>query len=117
SKKYTDIQGEKLARWDNITGWLGFTDQYWATMRVASRGEHVNAQSDYTKPNNIDEYKSSFVTATPITVAAGQTATDKSYVFAGAKEEAVISSYESEYKIDRFDLMIDWGWFFFLTKP
>ncbi|HZY51103.1 MAG TPA: membrane protein insertase YidC [Devosia sp.] len=117
SKKYTDMQSDKQIRLDNTTGWLGFTDKYWATAVIANPGTQVNAQFTYLKPNNLDEYQTSFVGSTPITIAAGATVEDKSFVFAGAKEEAVIASYESQYHFDRLELLIDWGWFFFLTKP
>ena len=117
SKKYTDLQGDKQIRLDNTTGWLGFTDKYWATAVIANPGAAVNAQFTYLKPNNQDEYQTSFVGANAVLVASGATAEDKSYVFAGAKEEAVIASYETQYHFDRLELLIDWGWFFFLTKP
>jgi YidC/Oxa1 family membrane protein insertase len=117
SKKYSDLQGDKVVKLENTTGWLGFTDKYWATTVIADPGTTINAQFTYLKPNNVDEYQTSFVESTPVTVKAGATAEDKSYVFAGAKEEAVIASYESQYHIDRLELLIDWGWFFFITKP
>ena len=117
SKKYTDMQGDKQIRLDNTSGWLGFTDKYWATAVIADPGAKINAQFTYLKPNNLDEYQTSFVGATPVTIAAGAKVEDKSFVFAGAKEEAVIASYESQYHFDRLELLIDWGWFFFLTKP
>jgi YidC/Oxa1 family membrane protein insertase len=117
SKKYSDLQGDKQIRLDNTTGWLGFTDKYWATTVITDPGEAVNAQFTYLNRNGLDEYQTSFVDATPLTVAPGASAENKSYVFAGAKEESVIASYESEYHFDRLELLIDWGWFFFLTKP
>ena len=117
SKKYTDMQGDKQIRLDNTSGWLGFTDKYWATAIIANPGTTVNAQFTYLKPNNVDEYQTSFVASTPVSIANGATADDKSYLFAGAKEEAVISSYETQYHFDRLELLIDWGWFFFITKP
>jgi YidC/Oxa1 family membrane protein insertase len=116
-RKYHDMQGEKQIRLDNTTGWLGFGDKYWATAVIAEPGEQVNAQFTYLKPGSTDEYQTSFVRTNAVTVANGTTAEDKSYVFAGAKEEAVIASYESTLKIDRLELLIDWGWFHFLTKP
>jgi YidC/Oxa1 family membrane protein insertase len=117
SKKYTDMQNDKQVRLDNTTGWLGFGDKYWATAVIADPGEQINAQFTYLKTNNRDDYQASFVESKAVVVANGATAEDKSYVFAGAKEEAVIASYESSLKIDRLELLIDWGWFHFLTKP
>ncbi|HEX4298055.1 MAG TPA: membrane protein insertase YidC [Devosia sp.] len=118
SKKYTDLQGDKAPeRFDNTTGWLGFSDKYWATAVIADPGQTVNAQFTYLKPNNLDQYQTSFVDSAPLVVANGASASNKSYLFAGAKEEAILSAYEQTYHFDRFDLMIDWGWFFFFTRP
>ncbi len=117
SKKYSDLQGDKQIRLDSTTGWLGFTDKYWATAVIAEPDEQINAQFTYLKPGNLDEYQTSFVRSNAVTVAAGASAEDTSYVFAGAKEEAVIAEYESTLKLDRLELLIDWGWFHFLTKP
>ncbi len=117
SKKYGDMQNDKQVRLDNTTGWLGFGDKYWATAVIADPAEQINAQFTYLKPNNREEYQASFVETDPVVVAAGGTGEDTSYVFAGAKEEAVIAAYESNLKLDRLELLIDWGWFHFLTKP
>ena len=117
SRKYSDMANDKLVRNDNTSGWLGFVDKYWATAVIANPGTSINAQFTYLKPAALEEYQASFVNAAPVTIANGATAEDKSFVFAGAKEEAAIASYESQYKIDRLELLIDWGWFFFLTKP
>ncbi len=116
-RKYSDLANEKQVRLDNTTGWLGFTDKYWATAMIAEPGEAINAQFTYLKTGNRDDYQASFVGTNPVVVAPGATAQEISYVFAGAKEEAVIASYENNLKIDRLELLIDWGWFHFLTKP
>src|SRR5690606_17872405 len=50
-------------------------------------------------------------------VAPGATASVSTRLFAGAKEVNVLNGYEKTQNIDRFDLMIDWGWFYFITKP
>ena len=51
------------------------------------------------------------------TVAPGASATSTTHLFAGAKETKVINGYESALKLNHFDLLIDWGWFYFITKP
>jgi YidC/Oxa1 family membrane protein insertase len=117
SKKYTDLQGDKQDRFDNTNGWLGFVDKYWAAAIIAKPGETVNAQFTYLKPNNLDEYQASFVGATPVSIANGASGTEESYLFAGAKQETVLAAYQNQYHFDRLDLLIDWGWFFFLTHP
>ncbi len=116
-KKYSDLQGDKVDNYENTTGWLGFTDKYWATAVIANPGESIVAHLTYAKPNNRDEYQASFLGMTPTAIANGATATDTSYLFAGAKEEAVLAAYGNTYHFDRLDLLIDWGWFFFITRP
>ncbi len=118
SKKYTDLEADKPLDIQNTTGWLGFVDKYWATAVIAQPTTQIVAHFIHSKlANNLDQYQTSFLNSAPVTIADGATAEDKSYVFAGAKEEAVIASYETTYHFDRLELLIDWGWFFFLTKP
>jgi YidC/Oxa1 family membrane protein insertase len=117
SKKYSDIQKEQQARFDNTTGWLGFSDKYWATAVLPKAGTGINALFSWKNTGTYDDYQTSFVETTPVVVAPGATATHESYLFAGAKEESVISAYQTEYGFDRLELLIDWGWLHFITKP
>ncbi|WP_108396168.1 membrane protein insertase YidC [Devosia submarina] len=117
SKKYSDLQNDQQVRFDNTSGWLGFSDKYWATAVLPKAGEQINALFSWKNTGSYDDYQTSFVETTPVVVAGGQTATHESYVFAGAKEESVISSYEQQYGFDRLELLIDWGWLHFITKP
>jgi YidC/Oxa1 family membrane protein insertase len=98
-------------------GWLGFTDKYWATVVLPAPKTDVNARFSHTKPAALDVYQSSFVGQTPVVVAPGAKAEDTSYVFAGAKVESIIADYGKTYGFDRIDLLIDWGWFHFITYP
>ncbi|HTM77175.1 MAG TPA: membrane protein insertase YidC, partial [Devosia sp.] len=118
AKKYSDMQKDQVVDLPNTSGWLGFTDKYWATAVLSEPGKPLNARFSWANPTGaMDTYQSSYVETTPITVAAGASATNQSYIFAGAKEEAVIDAYKSQYGFDRLDLMIDWGWLHFLTYP
>ncbi len=117
SKKYTDLKNDKQLRFDNTSGWLGITDKYWATTVIANPGEQVNALFSWRDTQGFDEFQTSFVGSNAVTVAPGASGTAKSYVFAGAKVESVISEYDKQYGFDRLDLLIDWGWFHFLTYP
>ncbi|MDP2782121.1 membrane protein insertase YidC [Devosia sp.] len=117
SKKYSDLQNDQQVRLDNTTGWLGFSDKYWATAVLPEPGETINALFSWKNTGSYDDYQTSFVETTPVVVAPGATATHQSYLFAGAKEEAVINRYQQEYGFDRIDLLIDWGWLSFITKP
>jgi YidC/Oxa1 family membrane protein insertase len=117
ARKYHDLQNDRQVDFSNTTGWLGITDKYWATAVMPAPANSVNARFSYANPNGIDTYQTSVVETAPVVVAAGATANHESYVFAGAKEEAVISGYQQQYGFDRLDLLIDWGWLHFLTWP
>jgi len=115
--KYGDLQNAKQKDATSTGGYLGITDKYWATVVIADPATPINARYSYLTPTPAGEYQTSFVDTNPVVVANGTTASDKSYVFAGAKQEEVIASYENTYHFDRLELLIDWGWFFFITKP
>ncbi|MGR3469267.1 MAG: membrane protein insertase YidC, partial [Shimia sp.] len=94
-------------------GWIGFTDHYWMTTLVPEPGTSFESSATYNPRSDI--YQATALKTT-LDVAAGETVTASSQFFAGAKEWEAIRKYEQQ-GIDRFDDTIDWGWFFFLTKP
>jgi YidC/Oxa1 family membrane protein insertase len=95
-------------------GWIGFTDHYWMSTLIPANGSPFKAVAKYDQQRDI--YQTEAVLPTQ-TVAPGQTITVESRLFAGPKEWATIRAYEREGGVDRFIDSIDWGWFFFLTKP
>jgi YidC/Oxa1 family membrane protein insertase len=118
SKKYTDVQHDGQNDWTSATGgWVGMGDKYWATAIIAEPGSPLNARFSATKQNAVDVYQTSFVESTPVVVPAGGKAESKTYVFAGAKQTHVIDGYDKTYKFDRLELLIDWGWLHFITRP
>lgn len=102
-------------------GWLGITDKYWATTLIPPSNGSFKGRFAYdagTGPANaagIPAYQADFLSS-PLTVPAGGSASATTRLFAGAKETALIDTYQ-ETGIERFELLIDWGWFYFLTKP
>jgi YidC/Oxa1 family membrane protein insertase len=114
---YQDLANTKQKDVVSTGGWLGFTDKYWATVVLPAPGTQINARFSYSQPGNADVYQTSFVGSEAQTVAPGATLTTTSFVFAGAKVEAIIDHYKEQYGFDRIDLMIDWGWFHFITYP
>lgn len=113
--KYSDIEKETVEHAKTTTGWLGITDKYWAaaivppqTIPFDSRFAHFTGG----QPLFQADFKSDAVTVQP-----GQSTEVKNLIFAGAKEVPVIDGYLAKYEIPRFDRLIDWGWFYFLTKP
>ena len=95
-------------------GWIGFTDHYWMATLIPSQNSGFKAVGKYDDRRGI--YQAEAVMPTQ-TIAAGQAITVDSQLFAGAKEWATIRAYEREGGITGFLDSIDWGWFFFLTKP
>ncbi|WP_374624676.1 membrane protein insertase YidC [Devosia sp.] len=118
SKKYDDVANEKQIDASSATGgWVGITDKYWATAILSQPGAPINARFSHQKSGTLDIYQTSFVESTPLVVPAGGTAETKSYLFAGAKQTRVIDAYDNTYGFDRLELLIDWGWLHFITRP
>ncbi len=96
------------------SGWTGFTDHFWMTTLIPQSGGPFKSVNKYDPKRNI--YQTEAVLPTQ-TVAPGQSASVESRLFAGAKEWETIRRYQNDDDIERFLDSIDWGWFFFLTKP
>ncbi len=97
-------------------GWAGMTDKYWLTALVPDQAiastvnfRHIEADGDH--------YQVDYVTKDPQSIAVGATASLPSHLFAGAKVVRLLDHYETEFKIPSFDKAVDFGWFYFLTKP
>jgi YidC/Oxa1 family membrane protein insertase len=99
-------------------GWFGFTDKYWAAVLLPTQGEVFSANFRGTKKAGavLESFQTDY-TLSPQVVAAGQKKTVEGRLFAGAKDVKLIQTYTEDLKIKKFDLMIDWGWFYFITKP
>ncbi|MEM8731603.1 MAG: membrane protein insertase YidC [Pseudomonadota bacterium] len=94
-------------------GWVGFTDHYWMSTLIPAPGSAFKAVAKYDASRDI--YQTETVLPTQ-TLAEGQSVSVSTQLFSGAKEWEAIRDYQ-ETGIDRFLDSIDWGWFFFLTKP
>lgn len=95
-------------------GWIGFTDHYWMTTLVPEQGKPFKSVLKYVPSAGIYQAE---VRQPVVSVAPGASATSTMQFFAGAKEWATIRAYENEGGIAGFIDSIDWGWFYFLTKP
>ena len=114
--KYSAIEEDKEVKpGKSSDGWLGITDKYWAATLVPSGKQQFQPKFSYFTDGR-PRYQADFLTD-PINVEAGQSATIETLVFAGAKEVATIDAYEKDRGIRQFELLIDWGWFYFITKP
>ncbi len=95
-------------------GWIGFTDKYWMTTLIPEQGQPFTAVTKFVPSAEIYQTE----TRHPVqTVAPGATITSTTRLFAGAKEWETIRAYEKDANVPGFIDSIDWGWFYFFTKP
>jgi YidC/Oxa1 family membrane protein insertase len=113
---YDSIAKKKVVNFDVVNGWLGITDKYWAAVLVPDTSAHLKARFSTGAIGNLPTYQTDYLLEAQ-TVAPGATASVNGRLFAGAKEVAVVNDYDKRLKLNRFDLLIDWGWFYFITKP
>ena len=103
---------------EGTSGWLGFTDKYWATAIVPAQDEPFKARFSANGPQGTNRIYQTDLLENIHTIAPGASAdVTTTRLFAGAKEILTIDGYQVQYGIKNFDLMIDWGWFYFITKP
>ncbi len=114
---YSKLQDGVPQKFDSSGGWLGFTDKYWATALIPDQGTAVATTFQHIKQNGRDTFQIDYLARDVITAPAGGTASYQDRVFAGAKVVRTINQIQAEHNIAGFDYMIDWGWFYFLTKP
>ncbi|MFC4272112.1 membrane protein insertase YidC [Sneathiella chungangensis] len=112
---YSDLEEGNNENFTSVGGWLGITDKFWLTALVPDQQTNIKARFSYAQQGA--RYQTDFLNQEGINVPAGETVGITNHLFAGAKVVSVLDEYEEEYNIDRFDLAIDWGWFYFLTKP
>ena len=96
-------------------GWFGITDKYWAVTLIPRSGESFQPRYAFFDDGR-ERYQVDFLTDA-IAVAPGQSVTVENMVFAGAKEVHIVDAYEAQHNIRQFEMLIDWGWFYFITKP
>jgi len=111
-KDYKDIDDEKFTT-NSSKGWLGITDKYWLTAIVPEKGK--NFKSEFLSKNK--KYRANFIIKDPTILNPKDSVTNEINAFVAAKEVAVIDNYAKNLGIEKFDLTIDWGWFYFFTKP
>ena len=108
---YDDIEEKEEVKEAN-NGWLGITDKYWMTAIVPPKDE--NFKSTFVYKN---AFKANYILNKPVNIAPSSKKENQIRLFVAAKEVETIDSYAETQGIDKFDLVIDWGWFYFFTKP
>ncbi len=112
---YSDVQEDGPVRPAQVDqGWLGITDKYWAATLIPTPG--TTFQPGFSYAAGSGNFQADFL-GNAVNIPTGGSADTSSFLFAGAKETNLIDSYEAALSIANFELLIDWGWFYFLTKP
>ncbi|MBR6674398.1 MAG: membrane protein insertase YidC [Alphaproteobacteria bacterium] len=111
-KDYSDVEDDNFS--DKTTGgWMGITDKYWQSVMIFDQALK-DVDVSFNRQDNL--YTAGFKTGYE-TIGSGSTLTRTTRLFAGAKKLDLINAYEKELNIPKFDLSIDFGWFYFLTRP
>ncbi len=108
---YDDIEDNKIIR-ETQEGWFGITDKYWMTVVVPQNGKNFKSTFQYK-----DSFKANYIINDPVTINSSSSGSNNFRLFVAAKEVDTIDTYAEIQKINKLDLVIDWGWFYFFTKP
>jgi len=122
---YKKIDDAKSVAFNITDGWLGMTDKYWASALLPDTTAKLQARFSSNLVNTVRTYQTDYLQDAQ-TIAIGGTASSNARLFAGAKEASVVGinfplaghgGYNKQLGLNHFDLLIDWGWFYFITKP
>ena len=108
---YDDIEEKKYSINAN-TGWLGITDKYWIASLIPENGKSFRSDFDYK-----NKFRANFIETDATEIGANEIKTNSIRAIVAAKEVNVIDGYAETENISKFDLAIDWGWFYFIVKP
>ncbi len=117
--KYNDFKdpGTPPKTFSSTGGWVGITDKYWMAAIVPPQGENFNgAYLGAKTPAGADAYQANY-RLDARKIASGATASVTHRLFAGAKVVDILKAYQDSQNITHFDQAVDWGWFWFLTRP
>jgi len=115
-KSYEDLRKKSKDEVVTTGGWIGITDKYWLVSLVPDQKEKTTARFLHNVVANTDRYQTDILGGA-LDVAPGAAVEQTSRLFAGAKQVNLLDDYADKLGITNFDLAIDFGWFYFLTKP
>ena len=126
TETYKKMDDKKSESWEATDAWLGFTDKYFAATLLPDTDAKVKARfSAVEASGGVKTYQTDYLLQAQ-TIAPGATGSADARLFAGAKEVSVVGinflggidgGYNAALGLNHFDLLIDWGWFYFITKP
>ncbi|ABE64429.1 protein translocase subunit yidC [Nitrobacter hamburgensis X14] len=122
---YKKIDEAKSVSFKVTNGWLGITDKYWAAALLPDTSAQLQARFSSNESGSVKTYQADYLEDAQ-TIPVGGTGSVNTRLFAGAKEAGVVGinfpfvelgGYNKQLGLNHFDLLIDWGWFYFITKP
>ncbi|WP_439923943.1 membrane protein insertase YidC [Nitrobacter sp. JJSN] len=122
---YKKIDEAKSVNFKVTNGWLGITDKYWASALLPDTSAALQARFSSNQTGSVKTYQTDYLQDAQ-TIPIGGTGSANARLFAGAKEASVVGinfpfvqlgGYNKQLSLNHFDLLIDWGWFYFITKP
>ena len=108
---YDDIQEKKFTKIAN-KGWLGISDKYWITSLIPPKDKEFKTTFDYK-----NKFRANFISTDPLALNEKSSIEEELQIIVAAKRVDVIDGYAEKLSIDKFDLVIDWGFLYFITKP
>jgi YidC/Oxa1 family membrane protein insertase len=116
--KYKDLskKGAPAQEFNSKAAWTGITDMYWLAALIPNQSEEVHAVYRDAKAGDLDVYEANY-TGAARTIAPGTQITSAQHLFAGAKTVPLLQAYEKSLGVAHFDDAVDWGMFWFLTRP
>lgn len=113
---YEDLRDDGEIKESDENGWIGFTDKYWLTAIVPTPGDKKEGRFSFVNKNGQNQYQADIRNGAMIIENGAQT-NYKQHFFAGAKKLSVLTDIEEKIGVHHFDRAIDFGWFYFITKP
>ena len=110
-KDYKDIEEKKFSV-NAESGWLGITDKYWITSLIPEKNKNFRSDFDFK-----NKFKANFIETQSTEVGANESKSSEIKIIIAAKEVEIVDGYAENLNISKYDLAIDWGWFYFIVKP
>jgi YidC/Oxa1 family membrane protein insertase len=114
--KYKSWKKDGVVEFTSTGGWLGITQKYWLTALIPDQSMSVRGVFRVLPADNVDNYEVGYL-GPQQTIAPGGSLTDTAHIFAGAKVVPMLKGYETSVGAPKFDQAVDWGNFWFLTRP
>ncbi len=115
-RKYNALENDGVVTREGQGGWMGITSKYWLAAAAPAGEPAITGQFRTLRRDGATVYESNYIRQAE-TVAPGAVLESQAYVYAGSKSVEILQRYQDEYGVQRLDMAMDWGMFWFLTRP